>query len=53
MGVNHLEYKIVKASRGESIMKTDLVVLYMLDGEMSVRCYGGSDPNEKGGCSAH
>ena len=40
MGVNHLEYKIVKASRGESIMKTDLVVLYMLDGEMSVRCYG-------------
>ena len=40
MGLNHLEYKIVKAAKGESYMQTDLVVLYMLDGEMSVSYYG-------------
>ncbi len=40
MGLNHLEYKIIRAVRGDTYMQTDLVVLYMLEGEMSVRCYG-------------
>lgn len=40
MGLNHLEYKIVKAGSEESFMQTDLIVLYVLEGEMSVRYYG-------------
>ena len=40
MGLNHLEYKIVKAGSGENHMHTDLIVLYVLEGEMSVRYYG-------------
>ena len=40
MGLNHLEYKIVKAGSGENYMQTDLIVLYVLEGEMSVRYYG-------------
>ena len=40
MGMNHLEYKIVKACSEESFIQTDLIVLYVLEGEMSVRCYG-------------
>ena len=40
MGLNHLEYKIVKAGSEESYMQTDLIVLYVLEGEMSVRYYG-------------
>ncbi|HAB93309.1 MAG TPA: hypothetical protein DCF49_00855, partial [Lachnospiraceae bacterium] len=37
---NHLEYKIVKAGSEESFMQTDLIVLYVLEGEMTVRYYG-------------
>ncbi len=40
MGLNHLEYKIVRAGSEKSFMQTDLVVLYVLEGEMSVRYYG-------------
>ena len=40
MGLNHLEYKIVKAGSEESFMQTDLIVLYVLEGEMTVRYYG-------------
>lgn len=40
MGLNHLEYKIVKAGSEESFMQTDLIVLYVLEGEMNVRYYG-------------
>lgn len=40
MGLNHLEYKIVKAGSEESFMQTDLIVLYVLEGEMRVRYYG-------------
>ena len=40
MGLNYLEYKIVKAGSEESFMQTDLIVIYILEGEMSVRYYG-------------
>ena len=40
MGLNHLEYRIVKAGSEEYFMQTDLIVLYVLEGEMSVRYYG-------------
>ena len=40
MVMNHQEYKIVKACSEESFIQTDLIVLYVLEGEMSVRCYG-------------
>ena len=33
MGMNHLEYKIVKACSEESFIQTDLIVLYVLEGE--------------------
>ena len=40
MGLNHLEYKIVRASSEENYMQTDLIVLYVLEGEMWVSYYG-------------
>ncbi len=40
MGLNPLSYTIVSSGTGGSFMQTDLVVLYLLDGEMSVGCYG-------------
>ncbi len=40
MGFNHLKYKIKKVGSAESYMQTDLVVLYLLEGEMNIRSYG-------------
>ncbi len=40
MGLNHLTFKIVRADRNDSFLQTDMIVLYMLDGEMNVCCYG-------------
>ena len=40
MGLNHLEYKIVRAGSEENYMQTNLVVLYVLEGEMCVSYYG-------------
>lgn len=49
MGLNHLEYKIVKAGSGENNMQTDVIVLYVLEGEMSVRYYGDKIRMKKDG----
>ena len=40
MRTNYLDYKIVKADTEKNHMHTDLIVLYVLEGEMSVRYYG-------------
>jgi len=39
MGFNQLEYKISRLPTGQRFMQTDLVLLYLLSGEMDIRYY--------------
>ena len=40
MSLNQLEYRIIRDGTRNSYMQTDLVIMYMLDGEMNVTYFG-------------